>query len=189
MLRPVDQRLLDAAQNLEHNNLLVVGFGLKKKIETGKCWIYFTDSEMPCYRATHFSHYSPFNVPHGDVEHYSSLMCEISFRVGESPDPEKVLDQVFSGLIRAKMLEEGDQSRVVSRYHRFVGYSYPIPTLGRDRALDVLQPALLEKGIYSRGRFGAWRYEIGNMDHSVMMGVEAADNIVSGKEELVFSSS
>jgi protoporphyrinogen oxidase len=189
MLRPVDQRLLDAAQNLEHNNLLVVGFGLKKKIETGKCWIYFTDSEMPCYRATHFSHYSPFNVPHGDVEHYSSLMCESSFRVGESPDPEKVLDQVFSGLIRAKMLEEGDQSRVVSRYHRFVGYSYPIPTLGRDRALDVLQPALLEKGIYSRGRFGAWRYEIGNMDHSVMMGVEAADNIVSGKEELVFSSS
>ena len=109
--------------------------------------------------------------------------------MGESPDPENVLDQVFSGLIRAKMLEEGDQSRVVSRYHRFVGYSYPIPTLGRDRALDVLQPALLEKGIYSRGRFGAWRYEIGNMDHSVMMGVEAADNIVSGKEELVFSSS
>ena len=189
MIKPVDNRLQDAAQGLEHNNLLVVGLGLKKKIETGRCWIYFTDSEMPCYRATYFSHYSPNNVPNGEIEKYSSLMCEMSFRVGETPDPEKVLDQVTAGLIRAKMLEESDRERIVSRYHRIVGYSYPIPTLGRDAALDVLQPALLGKGIYSRGRFGAWRYEVGNMDHSVMMGVEAANHIVAGDEELVFHSS
>jgi protoporphyrinogen oxidase len=189
MLRPVDNRLLDASQGLAHNNLLVVGLGLKKKIETSKCWIYFTDPEMPCYRATHFSNYSPFNVPNGDAEHYSSIMCEMSFRVGESPDPQRVLDQVTAELIRTKVLEESDRGRVVSRYHRTVGYSYPIPTLGRDRALAVLQPALLEKGIYSRGRFGAWRYEIGNMDHSVLMGVEAVNHIVGGEKELVFHSS
>ena len=189
MIRPADERLREAATGLEHNNLLVLGLGLKKKIETGRCWIYFTDSEMPCYRATYFSHYSPFNVPNGDTENYSSLMCEMSFRVGESPDPERVLDQVTAGLIRAKMLEESDRERIVSRYHRVVGYSYPIPTLGRDRALGILQPALLEKGIYSRGRFGAWRYEIGNMDHSVLMGVEAVNHIVAGEKELVFHSS
>jgi protoporphyrinogen oxidase len=189
MIKPADNRLLDAAQGLEHNNLLVVGLGLRKKIETGRCWIYFTDAQMPCYRATYFSHYSPNNVPNGDIAHYSSLMCEMSFRVGETPDPEKVLDQVITELVRTNMLEESDRGRVVSRYHRTVGYSYPIPTLGRDRALDVLQPALLEKGIYSRGRFGAWRYEVGNMDHSVMMGVEAVNNIVAGEKELVFHSS
>jgi protoporphyrinogen oxidase len=188
MLRPMDSRLQDAAHGLEHNNLLVVGLGLKKKIETGRCWIYFTDSEMPCYRATYFSHYSPFNVPHGDTEHYSSLMCEISFPDGESRDPHKVLDEVTAGLIRAKMLEESDRERVVSRYHRVVGYSYPIPTLDRDHSLDVLQPALLKNGIYSRGRFGAWRYEVGNMDHSVLMGVEAVNHIVAGEKELVFQS-
>jgi protoporphyrinogen oxidase len=189
MLRPADNRLLEATAGLEHNNLLVVGLGLKKKIETGRCWIYFTDAEMPCYRATYFSHYSPFNVPNGDVEQYSSLMCEMSFRVGESPDPDRVLDQVTDGLIRGKLLEESDRQRVVSRYKRLVGYSYPIPTLGRDAALAVLQPALMANGIYSRGRFGAWRYEIGNMDHSVMMGVEAVNHIVSGEKELVFHSS
>ncbi|MGD0823633.1 MAG: hypothetical protein ABR908_03560, partial [Terriglobales bacterium] len=189
MMKPTDSKLLDATTGLEHNNLLVVGLGLKKKIETGRCWIYFTDSAMPCYRATYFSHYSPNNVPNGDTEHYSSLMCEISFRVGETPDPKKVLEQVTTGLIKAKILEEADRCRVVSSYHRIVGYSYPIPTLGRDRALGVLQPALLEKGIYSRGRFGAWRYEIGNMDHSVMMGVEAVNNILAGEKEAVFHSS
>jgi len=189
MLRPADNRLLDASQGLEHNNLLVVGLGVKKKIETSKCWIYFTDPEMPCYRLTHFSNYSPFNVPNGDTEHYSSVMCEMSFRVGESPDPQKILDQVTTQLIRTNILEESDRARVVSRYHRTVGYSYPIPTLGRDRALAVLQPALLEKGVYSRGRFGAWRYEIGNMDHSVLMGVEAVNHILAGEQELVFHSS
>jgi protoporphyrinogen oxidase len=189
MLTPVDHRLLEAGQALEHNNLMVVGLGLKKKIETKRCWIYFTDSEMPCYRATYFSHYSPFNVPNGDTEHYSSLMCEMSYRAGESPAPEKTLDQITTGLIRGKLLEESDRERIVSRYHRKVEYSYPIPTLERDRALNVLQPALLEKGIYSRGRFGAWRYEIGNMDHCVLMGVEAVNHIVAGEKEFVLHSS
>jgi hypothetical protein len=87
------------------------------------------------------------------------------------------------------MLEELDRNRVISRYHRFIEYSYPIPTLDRDRALGVLQPALLKQGIYSRGRFGTWRYEIGNMDHSVMMGVEAVGHALSGENETVFHSS
>jgi len=188
MLKPAEGGLMDAVADLHHNNLLVLGLGLEKKIDTGKCWIYFADDDMPCYRATYFSHYSPFNVPKGDTERYSSLMCEMSFRVGETPDPAKEIDRVVDYLIRAKILEESDRSRIVSRYHRTVAYSYPIPTLGRDRALATLQPALLGKEIYSRGRFGAWRYEIGNMDHSVMMGVEAVDHVLAGAKETVFSS-
>ena len=144
---------------------------------------------MPCYRGTYFSHYSRFNVPGGDTERYSSLMCEMSFRVGESPNAEHILDRVIAELIRVKILEESDRERIVSRYSRTVAYSYPIPTLGRDRALGILQPALMQRGIYSRGRFGAWRYEIGNMDHSVMMGVEAVNHIVAGEKENVFHSS
>ncbi len=189
MLKPAQDELLEAGQLLEHNNLLVLGLGLKKQIETSKCWIYFTDADMPSYRATYFSHYSPFNVPNGDTTQYSSLMCEVSIPNGESVEPEGLIDRVTAGLIRAKILEESDRQRIVSRYHRYVGYSYPIPTLERDRGLAVLQPALLKQKIYSRGRFGAWRYEVGNMDHSVMMGVEAVGNALLGEKENVFHSS
>jgi hypothetical protein len=115
-------------------------------------------------------------------------MGEMSFPVSQNPDPQQVLEQMIAGFIRAGMLDESDRSRIVSRYHRTIAYSYPIPSLGRDRALAVLQPALMEKGIYSRGRFGAWRYEIGNMDHSVMMGVEAVNHVLAGGEETVFRS-
>jgi len=162
---------------------------MQKKIDTGKCWVYFAEPEMPCYRATFFSHYSPFNVPNGDTEHYSSLMCEMSVPLGQTVDIERIYEQMLAGLIRSKILQESDRSLIISRYHRLVRYSYPIPTLDRDRGLAVLQPALMQQDIYSRGRFGAWRYEIGNMDHSVLMGVEAANHVVSGEKELVFHSS
>jgi protoporphyrinogen oxidase len=189
MISPAQPDLVEAARLLEHNNLLVLGLGLERSIETSKCWIYFTDADIPCYRATYFSHYSPFNVPNGDTGRYSSLMCEASIPNGEPVDIEPMFERIVAGLIRAGILEESDKSRIVSRYHRLVGYSYPIPTLDRDKALGVIQPALLRQKIYSRGRFGSWRYEIGNMDHSVMMGVEAVGNIVAGEKESVFHSS
>ena len=75
----------------------------------------------------------------------------------------------------------------MSRQLLRVPYSYPVPTSGRDRALAAIQPWLMSLGIWSRGRFGAWRYEIGNTDHSVMMGVELADHLLDGKPEVTWS--
>lgn len=61
---------------------------------------------------------------------------------------------------------------------------YPTPSLERDGALKQLLPKLQAKGIYSRGRFGSWKYEVGNQDHSFMLGVEAVDNILHGGKRL-----
>ena len=63
-----------------------------------------------------------------------------------------------------------------------------MPTVGRDAALDTIQPWLAAHGIYSRGRFGSWRYEIGNMDHAVKMGIDVARLIVEGRPEELWSS-
>jgi len=37
---------------------------------------------------------------------------------------------------------------------------YPTPTLERDGVLKQVLPKLQEMGIYSRGRFGSWKYEV-----------------------------
>jgi hypothetical protein len=41
----------------------------------------------------------------------------------------------------------------------------------------------MERDVYSRGRFGAWQYEVGNMDHSVMQGVEVVNRVLLGEPE------
>ena len=50
-----------------------------------------------------------------------------------------------------------------------------------------LAPWLEERGIYSRGRFGGWKYEVSNMDHSVMQGVEWAERMVQGQPEKTYT--
>jgi hypothetical protein len=82
---------------------------------------------------------------------------------------------------------EQAETKIVSRQLLRVPYSYPVPTLERDDALAVIQPWLMAHDVYSRGRFGAWRYEIGNTDHSVMMGVEVADYLVGGNPETTWA--
>ena len=52
--------------------------------------------------------------------------------------------------------------------------------------LGEIDPALRDSGIFSRGRFGAWKYEVSNQDHSVMQGVEAVDHLLSGKQERTY---
>jgi UDP-galactopyranose mutase len=43
-------------------------------------------------------------------------------------------------------------------------------------------PWLDSENVFSRGRFGAWRYEVGNMDHSVAQGVEWVNRVLLGEE-------
>ena len=65
---------------------------------------------------------------------------------------------------------------------RRLEHGYPTPSLARDGALEKALPWLRESGIWSRGRFGSYKYEVGNQDHSLMLGVEAADNILFGSK-------
>ena len=79
------------------------------------------------------------------------------------------------------------EDEIVSTYHRRFDHGYPTPTLERDGALKDLLPHLYEQDILSRGRFGSWKYEVGNQDHSFMLGVEAVDNVVNGAVELTLN--
>jgi len=76
---------------------------------------------------------------------------------------------------------------VVSVHVIDVDYAYPVPTLERDEALATIQPWLIGNDVYSRGRFGAWCYEIGNMDHATKMGIDVARFIVQETPEEVWA--
>ena len=172
------------ARRLRHSQVQVVGLGLSRPIPErlgDKTWIYCPDADSIHYRVTPFSIFSPAHTP--DPARFCSFLCEVA-TPGHSPMiPETELSaRVLGDLRRSGLLEFRDGDAHV--HHLNADYGYPIPTLDRDAALAAILPALEALHIYSRGRFGAWKYEVGNMDHSLMQGVEAVDRILNGRPEL-----
>ena len=173
---------MEPAAGLKHSSTHVIGVAVRGRPAesvASKCWMYFPDSSVPFYRLTHFSRYSPNNVP--DISAHWSVMAEVSESPCAPVDAGAVVSRTIDGLVEAGIIE-GRRS-VLHRWHTRREYGYPTPSLGRDEILDRLLPLLERDDVYSRGRFGAWKYEVGNMDHSFMQGWEAAGRILHGGAE------
>ena len=141
------------------------------------------EDNCPFYRATIFSNYSPFNQPQEDVKlptkrlangkklastaalpgPYWSLMLEVSESSYKPVKHETLLEDSIQGLINTSLLAPEDE--IVSTYVRRFDHGYPTPSVERNGVLAEALPYLRSKDILSRGRFGAWKYEVGNQDH------------------------
>ncbi len=175
--------LAAAAAQLRHTRVQVVCIGLPMPIPPvlqDKTWIYCPDVTSMFYRITPFSTFSPAHTP--DPARFCSFMCEVATPGQDAMHPEqKLANQVMEDLNQSGLLTFRPADARV--FHLHSDYGYPIPTLDRDEALAALLPALQKKNIWSRGRFGAWKYEVANMDHSVMQGVEVVNRILLGEPE------
>lgn len=174
------QTIKNTGKKLKSNAVYVVGIGLEGKNKSKKCWVYFPEKKAPFYRVTYFSNYSPSNVP---GKNYYSLMCEISESEYKKVNKKNIIAQTIQGLINTKIISATNRKKIVSKFLYKIPMAYPIPTLDRDKILKNILPYLEKNNIYSRGRFGAWRYEIGNMDHSTMQGVEIIDRLLLREKE------
>jgi protoporphyrinogen oxidase len=181
--KAVPNSVHEAAIDLAQNSGLIVGLGFSGKKIDPKCWMYFPENNCPFYRVTNFFNYSPYNVPNGDIDNYFSILCETTYSAHKIVKKETIIDETIQGLINSGMVSEEECRHLVSNYLIDIPYSYPVPTLERDCALSTIQPYLESYGVYSRGRFGAWKYEVGNMDHSFMQGVEVVERLFLGKDE------
>ncbi|KAJ1338168.1 hypothetical protein MN608_01026 [Microdochium nivale] len=203
-----NDELVQLSKGLFYSSTHVIGVGIRGERPErigDKCWLYFPEDNCPFYRATIFSNYSPHNQPEANVKlatlqladgskpsssdpkegPYWSIMLEVSQSTMKPVDEKNLLRDCIQGLINTEMIKPEDE--IVSTYNRKFDQGYPTPSLEREGVLTQLLPKLLDMGIYSRGRFGSWRYEVGNQDHSFMLGVEAADSIVNGAVELTLN--
>ncbi len=176
----------EAAATLEHNGAWIVGVGCEMPLRDDRSWLYFADPHVPFYRVTNFAKYAAANVPGADTSRYCSYMTETSYSDRLPRPREGHEDLVLDALTAVGLVPDG--TPIASVHTIDDAYAYPIPTRDRDKALSVIQPWLLERNIYSRGRFGSWRYEIGNMDHAAKMGIDAALHILEGRPEEAWGS-
>ncbi len=178
----LDHQICRPANELVYSSVHIVGVGLRGHQPTtvrDKSWIYFPGSESPFHRVTVLSNYSPFNVPEG--ADYWSLMAEICETPHQPVDGGTIVAEVIDSMKAINLIP--GQTEVVSQWHRREERGYPTPFLHRDRVLSLLSSALETHQVYSRGRFGAWRYEVSNQDHSFMQGRELVDRLLGvGRE-------
>jgi len=141
-----------------------------------KCWMYFPESNSPYYRVTVFSNYSPNNVARPGEQW--SLMTETSESAAKPVNRGALPEEVLTALEEDRLLPDRGQVCSVSTYH--LDQAYPTPFLGRDALVDPVLRRFEEAGIYSRGRFGAWKYEVANQDHSFAQGYECVERLANG---------
>lgn len=174
-----------AAGTLRHTTVAMAGLGYRSPTTDRRSWLYFPGGEAPFYRATNFSRYAPANVPDSAPGRYSAWMTETSLPAGTLLDRAGLVEECDTALRRCGLVPENAER--VSGHVELIPYAYPVPTTGRDAALALIQPWLERHSIYSRGRFGTWRYEIGNMDHAVTMGQDIARRLVHGTTERIYT--
>jgi protoporphyrinogen oxidase len=170
-----------AAAGLRHSGGYMVGIGIKQPCPSTKSWMYFPEENCPFYRVTYLSNYSPYMTP--DAKTHYSLLCETSYSEFKPVDGKGIVEETIQGLINCGMLKEEDRKDVVSTWVYHADYSYPTPSVERDGILSQVIPYLEQHDIYSRGRFGMWKYEVSNTDHTLMQGVELANRLVLGEAE------
>lgn len=95
-------------------------------------------------------------------------MLEVSESSYKPVNHETLLEDCIQGLINTDLLKPEDE--IVSTYARRFDHGYPTPSLERNDALAEILPYLADKDILSRGRFGSWKYEVGNQDHRYVVG-------------------
>lgn len=188
---PIDQllSLMDPTPDMQgaikpvFSSVHVVGLGM-----TGEppenirdfSWMYFPESNTPFFRVTLFSSYAATNAPSGCW----SLLLEVSESC-KKPLVGDPVQECLRGALNVGLLRP--DHKIVSQFHRRLDYAYPIPYVGRNDFVRRADSYLNPLGILSRGRFGSWKYEVGNQDHCFMQGVEAADCIFYGADEVTYS--
>lgn len=180
----LDSTLKSEASKLKYTSTHVFGIGVEDKLPENlinKCWVYTPEEHIPFYRTTILSNYSDYNTPNNRC--YSLL-----FEVAES-DSKKVNHEALKTEIISKATDLGfinNSNKIISRWDYIAKFGYPVPTIDRDNILEKLQTELTKKGIYSRGRFGSWMYEIGNQDHCFVQGYEVVRKILFNEDEKVW---
>ncbi len=175
---PPPESVLKAAKSLKFRNTILVYLFVEGGDLFPDNWLYINDPRVKLGRVTNFANWSPDLLPNA---HQTPLCCEYWCNFDDDlwQCPEEELRRIAQaelsqiGLLQNQTILGG----LVVRLPR----TYPIYAGDYKTALSTLQAYFQSfKNLQLIGRYGAFKYN--NQDHSLLMGILAAENIITPKK-------
>ena len=170
------ESIRQAVMSLQFRNTILVYLKVEGVDIFPDQWLYIHSKDLLMGRITNFRNWVP--TLYGD-EHSTILALEY-WANEEDPlwheAPDRLIRLGESELRKTKLIGDLEVSDgFVQKIHR----CYPIYRAGYKRLLKPVEEYLRSvKGLQAIGRYGAFKYN--NQDHSLLMGILAAENIVHG---------
>ncbi|HKY32177.1 MAG TPA: FAD-dependent oxidoreductase [Candidatus Polarisedimenticolia bacterium] len=163
-----------AARGLRHVAVVNLNLGFDRVVHPDKHWVYFPEKDFVFYRAGFPASFTASAAPAG----CSSVYLEMSVRPGDRPDRKELLSAARAGLEKAGIVLSGD--RILTELWFHIDPAYVIYDRHRRAALPALKSVLLERGIHSAGRYGAWYYN--SMEDSMADGRDLAMELLRARQ-------
>jgi protoporphyrinogen oxidase len=168
--------VLQAAKSLKFRNTLLVYLLVEGYDHFTDNWIYVHSPTVDFGRVTNFRNWSPHLYGDStDTVLCLEYWCDDDEALWKAPD-EALIIKAKEELLRSGLIKKGDVLKgAVCR----VPKSYPVFDIGYKKNLEVIKRYLAQYDrLCSIGRYGAFKYN--NQDHSLLMGLKAAEGILSG---------
>ncbi|MBI4378765.1 MAG: hypothetical protein HY578_06695 [Nitrospinae bacterium] len=158
-----------AAEELAFSSVYCVNLGIDYPEITEKSWIYYSERDIIFQRIFVQSNASPYVAPEGK----SSITAEISYSKFKKIGREGLIERVIDDLLKVGLLKRASDIIVSDLID--IKYGYIVFEKERRRKVDIIHRFLRGNNIIPIGRFGEWEYY--NMDHSILSGKRAVDNL------------
>jgi len=174
----VPQEVLDSVAALKHRSMIFVHLILDRPKLTDDHWIYLPEQKLITHRLSEFKNFSPDAAPKDKTLICAEITCDYGDEDWQRSDDE-LRGIVVKDLAKIGLLREDEVLHTFSRRER---YAYPIYDLTYAENRDRIQACLdAIEGLETTGRQGLFKYN--NMDHSIAMGLGAAENLMGVGED------
>lgn len=175
---PPQEQIVSYARSLKFRNTVLVYLMVEGNDLFPDNWLYINEPSVHVGRVTNFANWSPDMLPNS---HQTPLCCEYwcNFDDPMWQQSEAELTQLAERELRAIGLLR--HAPVSSGFVVRLPRTYPIYTGDYQVALAEIQSYLGQfENVQLVGRYGAFKYN--NQDHSLLMGILAAENVLTPRK-------
>jgi len=168
--------VMDAAKGLRFRSQVYLFLTVNKERLTADNWVYFPDKNIPFGRISEMKNFSTDMCPPGKTSLFIEFFCFEGDAIWNA-SKEELFAQSIPFLEKMNLLHRED---VGSLHHFKIPHVYPLYDFEyANRAKTVLHWLDAFDNFFAVGRPGRFRYT--NQDHSLEMGILAAQSILTGR--------